>query len=499
MVLKNMSFIEELQKKEGSLVVGIYSDGSFPEATNVIDRMLSGEVSSAVKKLNFSGKLRETATFLSRVDNFNTVLMVGLGEPGKSLSVKQTQLLGSTIYSRLSRLDTCVSVILPEETVNASVYLAFGALMRSWVFDKYKPSKSKDIKLDTLNICTKDVEASNRRYNALKNVAEGAFLTRSVVSEPSNVIYPETLAQITKNELEPLGVSVEILTKEEMQKLGMNALLGVAQGSVHDPRLVVLKWNGDPTKASQSVSIIGKGVTFDSGGISIKPDNGMHEMTTDMAGSGVVLGLFKAVALNKLPVNITGVMPLVENMPSGTAQRPGDIVTSMSGKTIEILSTDAEGRLILADAITYAKEKLGANVLIDLATLTGSVVVALGHEFAGLYSNNESMADKLIAASRLTGEELWRMPLSDHFDKAIDSDVADMQNLSKPGTGAGNVTAAQFLKRFVGESAWAHIDIAGVAITSDDSLFMCGKGATGFGVYLLHELLIELSQNKTIA
>lgn len=250
MVLKNMSFIEELQKKEGSLVVGIYSDGSFPEATNVIDRMLSGEVSSAVKKLNFSGKLRETATFLSRVDNFNTVLMVGLGEPGKSLSVKQTQLLGSTIYSRLSRLDTCVSVILPEETVNASVYLAFGALMRSWVFDKYKPSKSKDIKLDTLNICTKDVEASNRRYNALKNVAEGAFLTRSVVSEPSNVIYPETLAQITKNELEPLGVSVEILTKEEMQKLGMNALLGVAQGSVHDPRLVVLKWNGDPDRKS---------------------------------------------------------------------------------------------------------------------------------------------------------------------------------------------------------------------------------------------------------
>lgn len=504
MSLEKVSFIRELKQKTGTLVVGVYSDGSFPEITKIVDGDLSGEVSRAIKKLHFSGKLYETASFLSNIDGLNAVLVVGLGESGKKLSLKQVQLVGSSIYSRLSRVDGSASVMISVEVENgsaelASAHLAFGALMRSWCFDKYKPSKSKDVKLNELRVFSCDPTVSTERYDVLKNVAAGSFLTRLVVSEPSNVIYPETLAQITKDELEPLGVSVEILTKEEMQKLGMNALLGVAQGSVHDPRLVVLKWNGDPSGEKQSVSIIGKGVTFDSGGISIKPDNGMHEMTTDMAGSGVVLGLFKAVALNKLPINITGVMPLVENMPSGSAQRPGDIVTSMSGKTIEILSTDAEGRLILADAITYAQEKLNAKVMIDLATLTGSCVVALGHEFAGLYSNNQQLAENLLAASRRTGEELWRMPLSEHFDRAIDSDVADMQNLSKSGTGAGNITAAQFLHRFADKASLAHIDIAGVATSSDDRLFMCGKGATGFGVYLLHEALVELSKNKTIA
>ncbi|MCR5225292.1 MAG: leucyl aminopeptidase, partial [Alphaproteobacteria bacterium] len=314
------------------------------------------------------------------------------------------------------------------------------------------------------------------------------FLTRTVVAEPSNVIYPETLAKIAKEELEPLGVKVEILKKDEMKKLGMNALLGVAQGSANDPRLVVLSWNHGK-KGDKPVAFIGKGVTFDSGGISIKPDDGMNEMSFDMAGSGTVLGVFKAIALNKLPVNAVGVMALVENMPSGTAQRPGDIVKSMSGQTIEILSTDAEGRLILADALWYAQDKFKPTAMIDLATLTGAIVVALGHEFAGLFSNSDELAEKITQSSVETGEKVWRMPLTKHFDDGINSEVADMRNLGKPGVRGGSITAAQFLQRFVNKTTWAHIDIAGVESTNDDDVFVCSKGATGFGVHLLYDFL----------
>jgi leucyl aminopeptidase len=312
------------------------------------------------------------------------------------------------------------------------------------------------------------------------------------VSEPANVIYPESLAEIAKNELSPLGAEVEILTTADMKKLGMNALLAVAQGSQNEPRLAVLRWNGGKKSESPTIAVVGKGVTFDSGGISLKPGDSMHEMRFDMAGSGVVLGLLKAVALNKLPVNVVGLMAMVENMPSGSAQRPGDVVRSMSGKTIEVLNTDAEGRMVLADALWYAKDRFNPEIMVDFATLTGAIVVALGHEFAGLFSDCDELARQISASASATGEKVWRMPMSKHFDEGINSDIADMQNIAKQNVRGGSITAAQFLKRFTDGRKWAHIDIAGVEISASEKLFICAKGgATGFGVHLMYDFLRE--------
>jgi leucyl aminopeptidase len=334
------------------------------------------------------------------------------------------------------------------------------------------------------------VKTPEKHFDELQKIADGAFLTRLVVSEPANVIYPESLAKIAKEELTPLDVEVEILSHEDMKKLGMNALLAVGQGSENKPRMAILRWNGGE-KSQKPIAFVGKGVTFDSGGISLKPGDNMHEMRCDMAGSGTVLGLLKAVAANKLPTNVVGIMAMVENMPSGSAQRPGDVVKSMSGQTIEVLNTDAEGRMVLADAIWYAQDRFDPEAIIDLATLTGAIVVALGHEFAGLFSNDDQLAEQISKAAAATGEKVWRMPMSEHFDKGIDSDIADMQNIGKPSVRGGSITAAQFLKRFVNGKKWAHIDIAGVESTTSDDLFLCAKGATGFGVRLLYDFLRE--------
>jgi leucyl aminopeptidase len=343
--------------------------------------------------------------------------------------------------------------------------------------------------LQNLSLLTQDLQSSQKHFAELQKIAEGIFLTRSVVSEPSNVIYPESLAKIAKDELSPLGIEVEILETAEMKKLEMNALLAVAQGSENKPKLVVLRWNGG-NKTESPVAFVGKGVTFDSGGISLKPGDNMHEMRYDMAGSGTVLGLLKAVALNKLSVNVVGVMALVENMPSGSAQRPGDVVKSMSGQTIEVLNTDAEGRMILADALWYTEDRFKPEIIIDLATLTGAIIVALGHEFAGLFSNCGKLANQIIESSVTTGEKVWRMPMSDHFDEGINSDIADMQNIGKSTVRGGSIPAAQFRKRFVSPARWAHIDIAGVETTTDN-FFICSKGATGFGVHLLYDFLCK--------
>ena len=493
MVVKDVKFSAN-KSKNCSVVVGVYSDGSLSAGARALD--VNGKISESIKKLNFCGGLFKTCSFVSCTEEVNHVVLVGLGEKSKEYSEFELEKLGAVIYCASAKLDEEISVLISGKDISfkcskyGSELMAFGFMLKSWNFDKYKTKCdcSYKPKLKRAVFVTEECEAIESEFVWFKNLADGIFLTREVVSEPANVIYPETLAKIAESELKPLGVEIQILEKDEMAKLGMGALLGVAQGSEKDPRLVILKWNGAADKNAKPVAFVGKGVTFDSGGISIKPDDGMHEMRYDMAGSGTVLGLMKAVALNKLPVNIIGVMALVENMPSGSAQRPGDIVKSMSGQTIEIMSTDAEGRLILADALWYVQSKHNPEAIIDLATLTGAIVVALGHEFAGLFSNCDKLADQIKASSEITGEKVWRMPLTEHFDKSINSDIADMINLSKPGTRAGGTTAAQFLKRFVNDKRWAHIDIAGVETTKDD-LFICSKGVTGFGVHLLFDFL----------
>ncbi len=493
MVLKDISFVTDFIEKS-SVVVGVYSNGELSKSAKSLDDKLNGEISKNIEKIEFKGKIFESVSFVSASDFYKQIVLISLGDVDKKFTNYELEKLGAAIYSSAKILDSCVAAIGPEDIQSDlksfQSIIAFGSLLKSWNFDKYKTKKDEKVKLLNLQFLTADTETSEKDFKKFKNLADSIFLTRSVVSEPANVIYPESLAEIAQKELLPLGVEVEILNRHDMSALGMNALLGVAQGSVQEPKLVVLHWNGGSNKSEKPIAFVGKGVTFDSGGISLKPGDGMHEMRYDMTGSGVVLGLMKAIALNKLPVNVVGIMALVENMPSGTAQRPGDIVKSMSGQTIEILNTDAEGRLILADALWYTQNRFAPEVMIDLATLTGAIVVALGHEFAGLFSNDDELAAQITKSSEFTGEKVWRMPMTDHFDKGINSEIADMQNMGKPNVRGSSITAAHFLKRFVNDVRWAHIDIAGVMISSDD-LFISSKGATGFGVHLLYDFLCK--------
>ena len=494
MVVQNISFVNDFVEKS-SVVVGVYSNCELSKNAKKLDDKLGGEISKNIEKIGFKGKLFESVSFVSSSDFYNQIILISIGDPDKKFTNYELEKLGASIYSASKTLDSCIVAINSEDVQSdlesSQLVIAFGSLLKSWYFDKYKTKKNEKIKLSEIRFLTPDVSSSEEGFKKFKNLADSIFLTRSVVSEPANVIYPESLAEIAQKELLPLGVKVEILHKNDMAKLGMNVLLGVAQGSAHEPKLVVLHWNGASVKSEKPFAFLGKGVTFDSGGISLKPGDGMHEMRHDMAGSGVILGLMKAIALNKLSVNVVGVMALVENMPSGTAQRPGDIVKSMSGQTIEVLNTDAEGRLILADAIWYTQDRFSPKAMIDLATLTGAVVVALGHEFAGLFSNDDDLAEQIKRSAEFTGEKVWRMPLTDHFDDKINSELADMQNIGKANTGGGSITGAQFIKRFVNGTKWAHIDIAGVKDTSDD-LFICSKGVTGFGVHLLYDFLCKI-------
>src|SRR5438105_1234878 len=329
--------------------------------------------------------------------------------------------------------------------------------------------------------------AAAAAYRDLERTAEAVFFTRDLVSEPANTLYPETLAQQAAS-LADLGLSVEILDENRMRDIGMGALLGVGQGSIRPPRVVVMEHKGGAPGAAP-LAFIGKGVTFDTGGISIKPAAGMGDMKWDMAGAGVVIGLMRLLATRQAKVNAVGIVGLVENMPSGSAQRPGDIVRSLSGQTIEVLNTDAEGRLVLADVLWYCQDRFKPKLMIDLATLTGAVIVALGHDNAGLFANNDQLADRLIAAGKAVGEPLWRLPLGDSYDRAIDSDAADVKNIAGDRA-AGSTIGAQFLKRFVNNVPWAHLDIAGVAWAKKDAPTV-PTGATAFGVRLLDRFVAE--------
>ena len=415
--------------------------------------------------------------------------------------------LGAKAYQVGGESHSCALIIYPGALISltdipdgeVAAWIGGGIALRSWRFDQYKTKPSKKTFVPKVVVMTDHTVKAQVDFNHHLTVVQGNILTRQVVSEPPNVIYPESMANIAK-ELTSLGVEVKVLGQKELESLGCGALLGVAQGSVREPFLVTLHWNGlgtNPDKNHQNhpIAIVGKGVTFDSGGISIKPSNNMEDMKYDMAGSGVVVGLIKTLALQQSKVNVVGVMGLVENMPSGTAQRPSDVVKSMSGQTIEVINTDAEGRLVLADALWYVQEHFDPSCIVDLATLTGAIVVALGHEYAGLFSNNDELSQQLIDAGKKTGETVWRLPMDAVYDRDIDSDIADMKNVGA-GRGAGSTTAAHFLMRFIkGKTPWAHLDIAGTAWDKKDKS-LTGKGATGFGVRLLENFVNNYCENK---
>jgi leucyl aminopeptidase len=494
-----ITFANPAMPEKGVVVVGVLDGRKLTDSAKALDKKMAGGLVRAIKASRFKGAKTSSLPLLAPAGcGLKRVLVVGLGKP-KAIDDKSMQALGGEIYAALSTkghagvqvlIDAIDKCKMRPDQMAAEV--AMGARLRCYRFDKYRTKEKPENKptLKTLKILCSSAARARTAFGPMDKVAQGVFMTRDLVSEPANVLYPETLAKQAQS-LSKLGVKVEVLNEPQMRKLGMGALLGVGQGSVRESRMVVMRWNGakGKAKAEAPVAFVGKGVTFDTGGISIKPSSGMEDMKWDMGGSGVVIGLMKALAGRKANVNVVGVVALVENMPSGSAQRPGDIVTSMSGQTIEVLNTDAEGRLVLADALWYTKERFKPKFMVDLATLTGAIIICLGNEKAGMFSNDDKLAGQLSDAGEAVGESLWRMPLGDNYDKMINCDVADMKNISG-GRGAGSITAAQFLKRFVDKTPWAHLDIAGVTWSSKASATI-PKGGTAFGVRLLDRLVAD--------
>ena len=484
-----ISIAFEKVSKSNSLCLGVYEGGQLPTSTKEKNSSLSGFLEKSIKNSKFKGKLNQILTVFS--PNDQQIHLIGLGKK-EDQNESQWQKVGASLICALEKSpkgEGAVEIqgIGGEDEVEVAINLAYGALLKSWRFEKYFTKKEKDelFSPKKLTLVTSQPKEAEKAFAPLSSVAEGVFLTRSVVSEPANVIYPETFAKVAEG-LKKDGVKVEVLDEKELKKLGMNALLGVAQGSVKSPKVVVMRWEGS-NKKDAPLAIIGKGVTFDSGGISLKPGDRMEEMKYDMAGAGVVLGLMKSLALRKARVNVVGVVGLVENMPSGSAQRPGDVVTSMSGQTIEIINTDAEGRLVLADVLWYTQDRFKPKFMIDLATLTGAVIIMLGSERAALFASSKDLGSQLYDAGEKVSERLWEFPLDDAFDKPINSEIADVRN-STNSREAGTITAAKFLQRFTNKVPWAHLDIAGVTWANKD-LPTCAKGATAFGVRLLNEFI----------
>jgi leucyl aminopeptidase len=477
--------------EKGVAIVLVTKEGKFASQADASagDASL---ISRLIEVTDFKGKLGATAeTMAPSGANIDRLVLVGVGNPAK-LKGDDWLKIGGAAFAKIGQAKAASAVLaLPEATIspeNAADF-ALGMLLRAYRFEKYKTKKNDDNDAEPkgsvkITLQTADPAAAEKAFADTEAVAEGVRLARDLVNEPANVLGPVEFAEKVLK-LEKLGVKVEILTEKELKKLGMGALLGVAQGSVRPPRIAIMEWKGGKEK-EPPVAFVGKGVVFDTGGISIKQASGMEEMKGDMGGAAAVTGLIHALAARKAKVNAVGIIGLVENMPDGNAQRPGDIVTSMSGQTIEVLNTDAEGRLVLADALWYVNDRFKPRFMVDLATLTGAIMVALGLHRAGLFSNDDTLADQLFAAGEATGEKVWRMPLGGEYDKMIDSKIADMKNIG--GRNGGSITAAQFLKRFVGDTPWAHLDIAGTAMGAPANEYS-QSWASGFGVRLLDRLV----------
>ncbi|MEX6722900.1 leucyl aminopeptidase [Parapedomonas caeni] len=491
-----ISFAKPSAVKGGALAVFAGQGGVLTAAAAAIDATTDGQVQRALKASRFDGGVGEIVEVLAPAGlDASRVLVVGTGTLAKA-GPGEFERIGGALQARVGASgETTLTVLaadLGDSTVSeaeAAARMGLGARLRAYRFDRYrtKEQPAKKPSLTKLVIQTGEARAADSAFNRYEAIAEGVFLTRDLVSEPGNVVYPKSFADKAR-ELAEHGITVQVLGEKEMKKLGFGALLGVSQGSAHEPQLVILDYDGTGGKAKTApVVLIGKGVTFDTGGISLKPAAGMEGMKWDMGGAGAVIGTMKALARRKAKCRVVGLCGMVENMPSATAQRPGDVVKSYSGQTIEVINTDAEGRLVLCDVMWYAQERYKPKVMVDLATLTGAMVISLGHEYAGMFANDETLAGQLLAAGEASGDKLWRFPLGDAYDKLINSQIADMKNVG-PREG-GSITAAQFLKRFVREGvAWAHLDIAGTA-WSDKDTPLGEKGATGYGVRLLDQFI----------
>jgi leucyl aminopeptidase len=463
------------------------------DSAAALDAALGGQVTRAAGEQRFEGKAGQMLDLASPTAGIARVLVLGLGAADKLDAIGAEKAAASAVKKLLTSGLDALAIRAGDALAAQAGALALGATLASYRFDKYRTQLKPEQKptLTSVTIVTPDPAAAEAAYAPLTGVGEGVFWARDLVMEPSNILHPEEFARRCRA-LEALGVAVDILGEKEMEVLGMGSLLGVGQGSVRESQLVVMRWTGAGEAAP--LALVGKGVCFDTGGISIKQAGGMEGMKGDMGGAAAVVGAMHAIAKRKAKANVVGVIGLVENMPDGNAQRPGDIVTSMSGQTIEVLNTDAEGRLVLCDAMTYVQRTHKPKALIDLATLTGAIIISLGHDYAGLFSNDDALSEALAAAGKATGEPVWRMPQGPSYNKLLDSPVADIKNVqaSGPGSPAGSITAAQFLGRFVDEGvAWAHIDIAGTAWISGNDNPTQPAWATGYGVRLLDRLVAD--------
>ena len=443
-------------------------------------------VADAARASRFAGKLGQVfESFAGGGSDLRRNVLVGVGDPAADGRLAAFERAGAAVTAKyLTSGESGVTYDLSDSSASAedAAALILGTVLRGWRHDVYRTRLAEDHKPTLTEVTLIGAPAgAEAAWTTESAVAEGVAFTRELVTEPANIIYPESFVERCRKRLDGLGIEITVLDKAAMTALGMGALLGVAQGSRRDSRILAMRWRG--ANVAKPTALVGKGVTFDTGGISLKPPAGMEDMKWDMGGAGAVAGAMLTLALRKAKADVVGICGLVENMPDGAAQRPGDVVTSMSGQTIEVINTDAEGRLVLCDAITWTQKQFSPATIVDLATLTGAIMVSLGHEHAGLFANDDTLAEALLAAGKVSGDKMWRFPLGPAYDKLIDSPIADMKNVG-PRFG-GSITAAQFIQRFVDKGvAWAHCDIAGV-VWADKPGATWDKGATGFGVRLL--------------
>ncbi len=484
-----ISFSSLALPKTGS-VLFLVPQGAKPSGLAAqMDKQLKGALTRAIKVQSFKGEKGKDLTLLApEGTTLKKVFILGIGKIA-DLTEADFETIGGKAAGYASdggALAICLEGELENGVGGAEIAarVALGAQLGAYRFNKYKTKDKTKVSASKIVVATKLAARAKSQWSELSALSEGIMLARDFVNEPANILSPPEFARRARA-LTKLGVKVEVLSEAQMKKLGMGSLLGVGQGSAFPSQMVIMQWNG-AAKTKQPLAFVGKGVCFDTGGISIKPAGGMEDMKGDMGGAAAVTGLMHSLAKRKAKVNVVGVIGLVENMPSSTAQRPGDIVTSMSGQTIEVLNTDAEGRLVLADALWYTQNRFSPKFMIDLATLTGAIMIALGQDYAGMFSNNDKLCDQLASVGKREGEQVWRMPMNSNFDKMIDTPNADMKNIG--GRYAGSSTAAQFLQRFVNNVPWVHLDIAGTAMGSPKSA-TSQSWASGYGVKLLDRLV----------
>ena len=488
-----LSFTGSLSRDSRAFVVFVTEKYEYKDKSHILSKDLTQKINSFLKQLKEKNRGEEISSL--DISNEKKCIVIKVKNKYENSYFEE---IGGVFFTYIKKIKNINSIDIyadslsenKEKLVKIFSEFIFGFNLKSYTFNKYKTLNTdkinKKINFKIITSHKKNIANEYKYYNAIK---EGIFLTRDLVSEPPNVLSPKVYANEIKK-LSKLGLKIKLYNEKELKKLGLNALLGVGQGSVNETYLVTIEWHGNKKTKQKPLAFVGKGVCFDTGGISLKPARFMEEMKYDMAGSAVVVGLLKSLALRKAKINAVGVVGLVENMPGGNAQRPGDIVKSYSGKTIEVLNTDAEGRLVLADALSFTEKKYKPRFIIDLATLTGAIIISLGEEYAGLFSNDDELSKNIFKSSENVNEKVWRLPLHKNYDKLMDSNIADVQNINYAG-GAGSITAAQFLQRFIlNKTPWAHLDIAGMAFSKKAANLNPG-GATGFGVRLLNNLVKE--------